>query len=168
MQKFEWADGYRAKVSAEVAGAVLEPLLEKENQALVPKKVVDIARNPNSPIHAAFEWDDSVAAEEYRLDQARKMLHSLKIHVQRVTNTTEPIRFFVNVKSPEATPRLPVRHYTSLDHAMKNPTLRAQVLANAFKDLDSFRRKYAQFEELARVHEEIDRLLAEAEKSIAV
>ena len=163
MRSFSWSDGYRPKVSAEVAGRILEPLLEQSGKFIVAKSVVNLARNPKSPLHPAFEWDDSVAAEEYRTEQARKMLHSLRIKVENVTNTSEPVRFFVNIKPTAVDENKPSRLYTSVDNAMSDSELRRQVLVNALRELESFRRKYAQFQELAKVHEEIDKVLVTQE-----
>ena len=163
MSKFSWAEGYRPKISADVAGEVLAPLVEQCDKFIAPSTVVDLARDEGSPLHPAFEWNDALAGEQHRLFQARNMLRCLRVKIEQVTNTTEPVRFFVNVK---ATPELaevvpPPRRYTTVAHAMSDPTLRAQVLSNALKELESFRRKYAQFQELAGIHAEVDNLLAE-------
>lgn len=37
-------------------------LLETENGRLDPSLVVEAARDPASPLHAYFEWDDTEAA----------------------------------------------------------------------------------------------------------
>ena len=38
---------------------------------LDPRRVVDYARDPDTALHSKFEWDDSLAAEQRRLRQAR-------------------------------------------------------------------------------------------------
>ena len=38
------------------------------------KQVLELARPKNSPIHQYFDWDDSHAAELYRLEQARQLI----------------------------------------------------------------------------------------------
>jgi len=45
---------------------------------LSPAAVVEAARSTRSPLHALFEWDDRVAAEERRLDQARGVIRSVE------------------------------------------------------------------------------------------
>lgn len=67
-------------MSAVEVASVLRAL-ERENGRLIPADVVDAARDPASPLHAHFEWDDSAAAEKYRLDQARTLIRSVKIEV---------------------------------------------------------------------------------------
>lgn len=43
----------------------------------LPEEIVDAAKHRESPIHDAFEWDDSVAATEYRKEQARELLRAV-------------------------------------------------------------------------------------------
>lgn len=55
---------------------------------ITPRALVDAARDPDSPLHSFFEWDDSEAAEKYREMQARTLLRSCTrrevIHKRRV------------------------------------------------------------------------------------
>ncbi|HAZ61006.1 MAG TPA: hypothetical protein DCY89_05470 [Gammaproteobacteria bacterium] len=46
--------------------------------ALTPALVVEAATDPESPLHDAFDWDDSAAAHKYRLVQARSMIRSVR------------------------------------------------------------------------------------------
>ena len=45
------------------------------------KALVDAARPETSPAHDAFEWDDAAAAEQHRLQQARRWIRIVKIEV---------------------------------------------------------------------------------------
>jgi hypothetical protein len=49
---------------------------------LIPARVVEAARNPDSPLHDRFEWDDSAAAQAHRLHQARTLIRSVKMIVE--------------------------------------------------------------------------------------
>ena len=42
-----------------------------------PSSILEYARNENSELHKCFEWDDTVAAEKYRLQQARNIVCNL-------------------------------------------------------------------------------------------
>jgi hypothetical protein len=55
------------------------------NGILRPDSVVSAARAPDSPLHSHFEWDDTKAAAEHRLDQARGLIRTIKVVV--TTNT---------------------------------------------------------------------------------
>jgi hypothetical protein len=49
----------------------LEELAARNGGELTAAETLEAARDPNSPIHSCFQWDDSLAAEQYRLEQAR-------------------------------------------------------------------------------------------------
>ena len=66
------------KVSAELAGQVCQSLSDSP-EGLTAKRLVDVSRDESAPLHAEFEWDDSVAGEKYREEQARKIIQHLII-----------------------------------------------------------------------------------------
>jgi hypothetical protein len=49
---------------------------------LTPNAVVEDARDKDSPLHSVFEWDDAVAADRFRIEQARNLIQSFKVHVE--------------------------------------------------------------------------------------
>lgn len=55
--------------------------LEQANGRLIPSDVVEEARNPESPLHSHFEWDNSEAATKYRLLQAGVLIRSVKLEI---------------------------------------------------------------------------------------
>ena len=55
--------------------------LESETGRLDPELVVDAARDPTSPLHPFFEWDDSEAARQHRIGQARQLIRRVRIDV---------------------------------------------------------------------------------------
>lgn len=75
--------------------------LERDGR-LLPADVVEAARDPASPLHSHFEWNDSAAAEKYRLDQARTLIRSVKIEV---TVRDVPLSCVGYVRDPEAGPK---------------------------------------------------------------
>lgn len=60
---------------------------------ITPAAVVAHARDPASPLHHLFEWDDRVAAEQHRLEQARTLLRSCQVVVERRDVTLRVPRF---------------------------------------------------------------------------
>ena len=55
--------------------------LEDRRGRLTPQAVLEAAEDESSALHICFEWDDSKAAYEHRVDQARQLLKRVKIEV---------------------------------------------------------------------------------------
>ena len=54
--------------------------LEKKGR-ITAHAVLDAARPASSPIHDCFDWNDSEAAEKWRLEQARELIRRVKIEL---------------------------------------------------------------------------------------
>lgn len=65
----------------------IRELAERGDGTIKPEDVVADARDPSSPLHAEFQWDDDVAANAWRLQQARQLIRSVRIEfrVEKVT-----------------------------------------------------------------------------------
>jgi len=119
-------------------------LIELRNREgyLTPQVIVDDARPADSQLHDRFEWDDAVAAEQYRLSQARELVRSVRITFVEPSGTIERTRAFVSIERAERTEYIPVEEVRS------DPALTALALRDAerewralfarFKHLESF------------------------------
>lgn len=67
--------------------------LYDKNGVLTPTLVVDSARSEKNPLHPAFEWRDPVAAEQYRLHQARSLIRAVKIDYEQDGQVKRSVRF---------------------------------------------------------------------------
>lgn len=150
-QHYAWKPGSRIRIDAEKAGRELTRM-EGESGGLTPEKVLDRARSANSALHAHFEWDDTAAAHQHRLQQARELIRSITVETVR-TNVGDPrpVRAFVSVTENEE------GSYASTARAMSDKELRAQVLARAWRDLQAWRQRYAELVEFSKLFEIIDR-----------
>ena len=54
------------RVDPEKAWNEIQKIRHANGGVASPRAIVDAAREPRSPRHKAFEWDDSKAAEKYR------------------------------------------------------------------------------------------------------
>jgi hypothetical protein len=73
----------------------LEEVAVRNGGFLTPQAVIEAARDPESPIHDQFEWDDSKAAHEHRQYQARKLISSVRVVFRtdsRVVSTVYYVR----------------------------------------------------------------------------
>ena len=75
---------------------ILREILKK-NGDLTPALVVEAARDESHPLHTRFEWNDTVAAEKYRLVQGSQIIRSCKVVIEN-QEESEPIwvRAFVS------------------------------------------------------------------------
>ena len=62
---------------------------------LRPADVVEAARDPASPLHSHFEWDDTAAAAKWREEQARQLIRNVRIEVG--TSAPVSVRAFVSL-----------------------------------------------------------------------
>lgn len=145
MPEYRWKNGARVsrQMDPQDVGEHLEQL-RRQNGAITARIVVDDAADPTAPTHPHFEWDDQVAADQYRLEQARSLVRS--VVVQREDRPESTIRAFVVVQEQGGDDV-----YTSTQVALADVGLRQQVLKRALGELTAFERKYRDLEELAEV-----------------
>lgn len=136
------------KVSADVAGAVCQQLQNSE-QGLSPATLLDASRDPSAPLHGEFEWDDTKAAEQYRLRQARGIIQNIVIISQRMDGSAVRDRSFVSAPGGKG-------QYVSLKSALGNEEWTAHLLRQAEDELRSFQAKYRRITELAGINAAIE------------
>ena len=114
-----------------------------------PEELVDAARPADSPLHDAFEWDDSAAAEAYRKAQAAYVLRSIEVII---TEAAQPVRAFhpVIVRGDDK------RQYLSVDVIRGDADFLAQVVQAAAKELRAWQRKYQQYTTLSTALATVD------------
>ena len=109
-------------------------------------------------IHELFEWDDKVAGEQWRLQQAKVVLSCLKVTMK--TEDDQPpkkVRAFINT-NPERSKGV----YMNIEDALSNEESRAGVLIRARRELNSFLDKYSDIDELKDVIKTIKKYMAKA------
>jgi hypothetical protein len=129
---------------AEMTAALLT-LQGERNGVLRPEDVVEAARPIRSPLHDFFEWDDTAAAREYRLWQARQMI---RVSVILLPGREESIKAFVSLMDDRSTEG---GGYRALVDVMNDNDRRSALLEEALAELRVFERKYSMFRELAEV-----------------
>ena len=78
--KYMFKNGYgKQGLDPQVVGEWFETLRKKHGGALRPADVLDAAKDKTSPVHSYFEWDDTKAAEQWRLEQARKLIREVEV-----------------------------------------------------------------------------------------
>lgn len=157
--KISWRSGSRFPVEAEVAHKEIERIRNKHAGEAKPEDIVAEAKKQRNPLHAAFEWDDSIAANEHRLETARTILRSIVV-VRNEISTERPQRLYEVVTKQATSPTAKARKvYRTTDDIMKDEDMRAELLGRALRELISFRQRYRDLQELAVVLREIDEVV---------
>lgn len=127
---------------------------------LQAEDVVEFARDERTALHSEFEWDDSVAAHQHRLEQARKIIR-LTVTVVDSPAGQQTVRMYASCDSDRVKPG---GGYRSLVEVMNSEDLRDQLLHAALRDLRTVRRKYQQLRELQPIFRAIDRVSRKTEQ----
>lgn len=131
--------------------------IERHEGCIDPSVIVEAARPTNAPLHPFFTWDDSEAAERYREQEARSLIRAVVI-IHDDLPEPSPVRAFVHVESSGTERRFDGGAYLSTSKALKVDVYRDQILDRARAELVSWRKRYEQLSEFAKVIHVIDEL----------
>ena len=162
--KFEFAQGARFQAGAEKAdpnavGQHLEIIRQQCKGEITPEDVVNDARSDNSPLHSFFNWDDSSAAQQFRLGQARGLIRAVVAVYVREDGPAVRQKYLVHIPEGETS------HYRESVHAMSQPRTRQLVLERAWAELVQWRKKYADLNEFAALIPTIEQIGEELQKA---
>jgi hypothetical protein len=157
--EYAWRDGARlqrgARVPAQLVGERLEQLRAAAKGELTPERVIADAFDPNSPLHALFEWDECKAADQYRLVQARALIRAVVVRYRAAPGGgPRSIVAFVNLKQGDQ------QYYTATAVALANPQQRVIVLRQAWEDFQALRKRYADLAEFSSFFAALDEIEA--------
>lgn len=141
----------------------LKRLADAHGGNLQPKTVVDSARDDESPLHGSFNWDDTSAAEQWRLQQARQLIRAVVTYEKVGSGKSVPCRVFVSLT--------PDREedgggYRLSNSVMSDVDYRRQMLADAMAEMQRFKEKYRRLSELAKVFAAMDDVTAGEQQAV--
>lgn len=132
----------------EEAANRLRDLLDP-NDELTTDAVIDDARDPSSPLHRYFEWDDSEAAEKYRQVQAGLLIRRVRV-VWQPSKKSEPrrVRAFVSTHDLDTglNPTQEKGAYRAVESIAASEEL---LLKHIQREIDRLTRKYKDVKEFA-------------------
>ena len=129
-------------VDPQQVGSELERI-RAEKGTLLAADVLEAATDEVSPLHSAFEWEDSAAALQHRLGQARRLIVSVRVLNGPIQ---PPTQAFISVKTPGKG-----REYLPAAEALNDEQLKARILDEIRTFVESLERKYSRFSEVAEV-----------------
>jgi len=142
-------------IKAQTAGECLAELKEKHKK-ITPELVLKEAKKKKSPLHSCFTWNDTKAALKCRLDEARYLIRMITVKIEG--SSIDPQRAFVCVSDQYIGGEDESGHYLPIQEAFTNPATRSLILNRAVNELKEFRKRYEEFEELAKVFDAMDSL----------
>jgi hypothetical protein len=133
----------------------LKEIAEKHDGVLKPINVIAFAKNPETALHKAFEWDNTIAGQFWRLEQARKLIQ-FSIEIKKIKNKDIAVRVFLSPKPNEKFNVKGDGGYKLVTNLLKSKMGREEILQTALDELESFRKKYHWLSELVGVFSAID------------
>lgn len=113
--------------------------IKGSQEFLKAEDVVDWAEaHPKSELWKQFEWHDDVAAQQYRIWQARRII---ALHI----TTEDGVRSMISLSIDRG---LPGGGYRGLNDILADKTLHEIMLDDALAELERVRNKYAQLKAL--------------------
>lgn len=119
----------------------LQELAKKNGNELTPKNVVDAARSKESVLHKAFEWDDKVAGDKYRLMQARVLINNVRVVIEGEKKQA----FFnarVEIKGKA------VQKYFPVERVKDDESIRLAILKDLVREIRHLQDKYKSVSQL--------------------
>lgn len=117
--------------------------IREQHGLLTPRLVVETARDPNHPLHPKFEWDDSIAGESYRRQQAAELIRSVKVaYLPPGDGPKTDVRAFHAIKDP-------VRGhvYDPVNEIVEDPVARQLLLRDMERDWRALKARWERFAE---------------------
>ena len=132
-----------------IIAAELRRIANENEGILKPEDVVEAARPKDSPLHSQFDWNNSEAANKWRIHQARNLIR-VTVEWLNVPGKSEPveIRPFVSL-TPDR--KNEGGGYRDTLVVLRSKESREQLLADALAELRAIEDKYAALQELAEV-----------------
>lgn len=143
---YSWGS-YKFGIDPNIVGSIVEQIEETEGK-VTSEKLLDVAKDPDSPIHNMFEWDDTKAAEKYRLSTSAHIINGLRVVVKTSEGEEKKLSAFVSVKVVSKKERT---EYINVIDALENKNTRAVVMERMKNDMKSFIGRYELYEEVAGV-----------------
>ena len=118
-------------------------------------EILDMARDESKEIHKLIDWNDTTAAEKYRLEQVRHIIHDLRIvkiglNGEKPKKINQPLRICYSLQGETG--------FRPTTFIFENADLHQQLLMTAKSELNAFAIKYAALQELKPVFEAIKNL----------
>lgn len=126
------------------AQKVCEELMEI-GEEFTPEEIVEAAEDETKELHKCFEWDDTKAANNYRLYQARVLTSQIVFKREVVEDAPSPVPVRVFNKTDRS------GGYKIPERTFKVQSEYESLLQRAYAELRAFKLKYQALSELSEI-----------------
>ena len=135
------------KTTQRLTKEVINEILKiQKDKGLTPEEIVKVAKKKDNPLHDLFEWDNKVASDQWRLQQARVIVNEVKVIVDK----KEYFAFeSVNIQSDNS--QNYNREYVPIVEILSNKDLKLQLIKSALQHLEYWEKQNSKYDELAPI-----------------
>lgn len=106
-------------------------------EEITNKNVLEFAKNnKNSEIHKCFEWNDKIAGEKYRLQQASKLISSISFIIEEEPVKKQKIYYSIKTEEKE------VSKFKNIKNILEDDNEYAILCKKAKDDLERCKDNY--------------------------
>ena len=164
---FAWRSGYHAKIAADVAGRELERIRKKNKGTLTADLVAAEAKPKSNPLHPqVYDLGQRAAAVSYYRRNAQQLIGAIQIKHEAAPEI-QTRAYQVSTMERGVEPNRSFAVFHSTEEMLRDPEGRQVLLERALAEVDSWRKRYQQLSELARIFEAIDRAQLKLDYNVA-
>ena len=161
-RKYEYRPGREHSIPVEELAEEFDRMRAIEGKDPSPRMIVDYARDPDSRLHGEFTWDDSVAGEKFRLQEARELANSYFIIVIAPTGEETPAMANYSIVQEDGE-----RGYGDAFDHFKDPTFQESQLDALRRDLVRLISRYGPIDTCQPAVKAIRRIIAKYMEPVA-
>ncbi len=153
--------GARLKTKIKPDALAKELLRVRDVCGLSAPTLLEESRPKKAVLHNEFTWDDSKAAEQWRLEEAGNIIRSVQVVYEH--GPSEPQRAYVIEERPADSSAT----YAPVHEVLERQSSKDRLILELLADLQAFRRRFVLVSDLSHVVPVLDSLIAETETVIA-
>ena len=111
-----------------------------------PMEVLEKAKDETTELHKCFEWNDSIAAEKYRLEQAKNIIRMLVY--EKETKEQQVVRYYAKTETKSV--YQPTKQFLVQEDEYQG------LLRRALAELEAFKNKYHTLTELESIFDAME------------
>jgi hypothetical protein len=122
-----------------------------------PDQLIKEARKKSSPAHILFDWNvKTAAAAHYRTEAQRYLravhVYEVEVEVSKATRAKSVRAWWPTIRQGHT---LPESGYVKTETALKDEAVAAEIMNQAYKELESWCRRYKRYGEFLGVFGEV-------------